>query len=213
MSQNKENKKLKPLSFNIKPYINATTKSRVKNPFTLKQLENLQKTQVNNMIRVGRSAVDIQEFVKKVNKVKRTIGKPTLTPTGRKNIGNLFNSLDKKRVDFQNGKLILNRIPKTRYSKQFGAKIDDKDIRKLRKLGVLSKTNESLIRQRNKHSDVRAISLKSDAEKEIHDIIQVISKSRVDIYIDDIKRIALDYLGVEINDNDDVEKLKTMFGL
>ena len=212
MNQNKktENKKLKPLSFNIKTFLNAKTKSTTRNPFTLKQLDNLQKTQINNMIRVGRSATDINEFVKKVNKVKRTIGKPSLTATGRKNIGNLFNAIDKKRVDYQNGRLVVNRVPHTRYNKHFGAKIDDKDIKRLRKMGILSKSSERLIRQRNNnHSDVKAISLKSKAEQEIHDIIQVISKSRIDIYIEDIKRIALDYLGVEIND-DDIEKLKSM---
>lgn len=212
MNQNKktENKKLKPLSFNIKPFLNAKTKSTIRNPFTLRQLDNLQKTQINNMIRVGRSATDINEFVKKINKVKRTVGNSKLTPTGRKNIGNLFNAIDKKRVDYQNGRLVVNRVPHTRYNKHFGAKIDDKDIKRLRKMGILSKSSERLIRQRNNnHSDVKAISLKSKAEQEIHDIIQVISKSRIDIYIEDIKRIALDYLGVEIND-DDIEKLKSM---
>ena len=212
MSQNKENKKLKPLSFNIKPFLNAKTKSTTRNPFTLRQLDNLQKTQINNMIRVGRSAVDINEFVKKINKVKRTVGKSKLTSTGRKNIGNLFNSIDKKKVDYQNGRLVVNRVPNTRYNKHFGAKIDDKDIKRLRKKGVLSKSSERLIRQRNNnHSDVNLISLKSKAEQEIHHIIQIISKSRIDIYIDDIKRIALDYLGVEINDDNDIEKLKSMF--
>lgn len=211
MSQSKENKKLKPLSFNIKPFLNAKTKSTIKNPFTLRQLDNLQKTQINNMIRVGKSATDINEFVKKINKVKRTVGKPSLTATGRKNIGNLFNAIDKKRVDYQKGVLVVNKVRITRYSKQFGAKYDDKEIRKLRRKGILSKSSETLIRQRNNnHSDVKPISLKSKAEQEIRDIIQVISKSRIDIYIEDIKRIALDYLGVEINDNDDIEKLKSM---
>lgn len=214
MSQNKENKKIKPLSFNIKPYINSKTKSTIKNPFTLKQLNNLQKTQINNMIRVGKSAVDIQDFVKKVNQVKRTIGKPTLTPTGRKNIGNLFNAIDKKRVDYKNGRLIVNKLPKTRYNKHFGSKIDDKDIKKLKRMGVLSKSSENLIRQRNKNPDIREITLnRTKAEQEIYDIIQVISKSRVDIYVDDIKRIANDYLGIEIDSNEDIEKIKQIFNL
>lgn len=215
MNQNKkaENKKLKPLSFNIKTFLNAKTKSTTRNPFTLKQLDNLQKTQINNMIRVGRSATDINEFVKKVNKVKRTIGKPSLTATGRKNIGNLFNAIDKKRVDYQNGRLVVNRVPHSRYNRHFGAKIDDKDIKRLRKMGILSKSSENLIRQRNKNPDIRALTLRNKKEQEIYDIINVISKSRVDIYIEDIKRIALDYLGIEIDSNEDIEKIKQIFNL
>lgn len=210
------NKKLKPLSFNIKSFINAKSKSTTKNPFTLKQLENIQKTQVNNMIRVGKSAADINDFVKKINKVKRTVGKPTLTATGRKNIGTLFNSLgDNKTVDYQNGRLKVNKIPATKYNKFFGAKIDEKDIRKFKKMGILSKQSENLIRQRNNTNNIHTTKGKrSDKEQEIYDIIQVISKSRIDIYEDDIKRIARDYLGIEIddNDNDSFQKLKGMFG-
>lgn len=215
MNQNKktENKKLKPLSFNIKPFLNAKTKSTTRNPFTLKQLDNLQKTQINNMIRVGRSATDINEFVKKVNKVKRTIGKPSLTATGRKNIGNLFNSFDKKRVDYQKGMLVVNRAPHTRYNRHFGAKIDDKDIKTFRKMGILSKSSENLIRQRNKNPNIRELTLRNKKEQEIYDIIKVISKSRVDIYIEDIKRIAFDYLGIEIDSNEDIEKIKQIFNL
>ena len=213
MNQNKktENKKLKPLSFNIKPFLNAKTKSTTRNPFTLKQLDNLQKTQINNMIRVGRSATDINEFVKKVNKVKRTIGKPSLTATGRKNIGNLFNAFDKKKVDYQKGMLVVDKVPVSRYNKHFGKKIDDKDIKRLRKMGILSKSSENLIRERNKNPDIRAITLRNKKEQEIYDIIKVISKSRIDIYIEDIKRIALDYLGIELNDDNDIEKFKSVF--
>ena len=177
-------KKIKPLTVNVSRFINSNK------PITIKQLQSIQKQMVTNMIIMGKNAETVYDFVKETNKIRRHLNNNTLSKAGRSRMYDLLNTGD---VEKENGKHLLKiKKPRiTKFTKSTGANFDNNVLKKLRKQGLISKSIDNLINQRNKK--VRTVTL-DDSLRKILEILD--SFSNPEKYFNDIQRICFDYLGL-----------------
>lgn len=177
-------KKIKPLTVNVSRFMNSNK------PITTKQLHSIQKQMVSNMIIMGKNAESVYDFVKETNKIRRHLNSNTLSKAGRSRMFNLLNTGEVERDD---GKHVLkiNKPRITKFSKSTGAKFDNNVLKKLKKQGLITKSIDNLIKQRQKN--VRTVQL-DDTLKKILEILD--SFSNPEKYFNDIQRICFDYLGL-----------------
>lgn len=190
--------KYKPLEINVTNFL------RNNKPITLKQLEKIQKQVVTNMVVQGINGDSIYEFVKESNKIKRHLGKETLSKIGRKrilsllNVGSVNSSLNKSVLKIKKPKI-------TKVSKIVDGDIISNDIiKKLEKRGLIAPRVKSLINYR-KTKKVRWVS-EHEIDDTILESIDAMYKSNPVKYFPDIQRMCFDYLGIWFETLEDFEK-------
>lgn len=184
--------KIKPVEINITKFISQNK------PLTLKQIQTIQKTVVNNMINLGKSSSEIYDFFKKSNELKKYSKSQSVRPATAKKIRSLLNVGDVGKVNGKNV-LVIKKTPKTSLSKFGGEKtFDNRILSRLKRAGLISKSSENLIEQRkSRKTNINKWKVSIKDKSRIQEILEILdSFSNPEKYFPDIQRICHDYLGI-----------------